>query len=214
MASIFVGKLDFGVTEVELRNLFEQYGKVTKASIALDKETKKPRGFAFIEMPNADEAANAIKNLDGWKVNGRQMAVKEAEQRSNDGGNRGGGNFDNRNNRGPRPENNGQRPPYSGQRTQTSEYKKPIDDRPKGVIAPPNLDELKSAPKKVVKNEVKSNWDQDGKGKKKMSAYKKSGKPGKFFGDDEDDDWDDLPYKSHNSYDDEEDDDFYSDEEE
>lgn len=81
MTSIFVAKLDFGVTEEELRSLFEAYGGVKKVHIATDRETGKPRGFAFVEMYNDDEAQQAISGLDGRNINGRDIAVKEAEDR-------------------------------------------------------------------------------------------------------------------------------------
>ncbi|MFM8962656.1 MAG: RNA recognition motif domain-containing protein, partial [Sphingomonadales bacterium] len=82
MTSIFVAKLDFGVSNQELRQLFEQYGTVLKATVATDRETGKPRGFAFVEMADRDEAQQAIRALDGHVINGRALAVKEAEQRT------------------------------------------------------------------------------------------------------------------------------------
>jgi RNA recognition motif-containing protein len=81
MTSIFVAKLDFGVSEEELRTLFEEYGTVLKAHIAKDRETGKPRGFAFVEMADQEEAYAAIEGLNDHTINGRQLAVKEAEQR-------------------------------------------------------------------------------------------------------------------------------------
>ena len=81
MMNIFVARLDFGVSQEELKRAFEQYGKVNKVTIATDKETGKPKGFAFIEMFNDEEAQNAIKSLDGFSFNGRQIAVKQAEDR-------------------------------------------------------------------------------------------------------------------------------------
>ena len=70
MTSIFVAKLDFGVTNQELRQLFEAYGTVLKATIATDRETGKPRGFAFVEMADKQEALAAIDGLDGHVING------------------------------------------------------------------------------------------------------------------------------------------------
>jgi RNA recognition motif-containing protein len=66
MMNIFVARLDFGVSQEELRRVFEQYGKVNKVTIATDKETGKPKGFAFVEMFNDEEAQSAIKSLDGY----------------------------------------------------------------------------------------------------------------------------------------------------
>jgi len=82
MTSIFVAKLDFGVSNQELRQLFENYGTVLKATVATDRETGKPRGFAFVEMADREEAQQAIEALDGYVINGRALAVKEAEQRT------------------------------------------------------------------------------------------------------------------------------------
>lgn len=81
MTNIFVAKLDFSVTEEELRSLFEAYGGVKKVHIATDRETGKPRGFAFVEMYNDEQAQRAIAELDCKKINGRDIAVKEAEDR-------------------------------------------------------------------------------------------------------------------------------------
>ena len=83
MTSIFVAKLDFGVSSEQLKQLFEQHGKVLKANVATDRETGKSRGFGFVEMPDAGEANTAIRALDGYLVNGRPIAVKEAEVRTN-----------------------------------------------------------------------------------------------------------------------------------
>ena len=60
MTSIFVAKLDFGVSNQELRQLFENYGTVLKATVATDRETGNPRGFAFVEMADRQEALSAI----------------------------------------------------------------------------------------------------------------------------------------------------------
>ena len=83
MTSIFVAKLDFGVSSEQLKQLFEQHGKVLKANVATDRETGKSRGFGFVEMPDPGEANTAIRALDGYLVNGRPIAVKEAEVRTN-----------------------------------------------------------------------------------------------------------------------------------
>ena len=79
MTSIFVAKLDFGVTNEQLRQLFEQHGSVIKVNVATDRETGKSRGFAFVEMTDREEAENAINALNGHMINGRDIAVKEAE---------------------------------------------------------------------------------------------------------------------------------------
>ena len=78
MTSIFVAKLDFGVSNQELRQLFENYGTVLKATVATDRETGKPRGFAFVEMADRQEASNAISALDGHVINGRVSGRKRS----------------------------------------------------------------------------------------------------------------------------------------
>src|SRR5258708_3818244 len=91
MKNIFVGNLSFGTTEQEIRSLFEPFGAVDRASIATDRETGKSRGFAFVEMPNADEGERAINELSGKEVDGRALTVNEARPKGEGGGSRGGG---------------------------------------------------------------------------------------------------------------------------
>src|SRR5271168_598872 len=101
MKSLFVGNMSFQTTESELTTLFSQFGKVTRAHIAMDRETGRARGFGFVEMTNDDEAAKAIAGLDGKDVGGRNIKVNEARPKSESsgprgprtgsGGNRGGG---------------------------------------------------------------------------------------------------------------------------
>src|ERR1700689_2479097 len=78
MKNLFVGNLNFQTTEAELRELFAGFGQVTRVHIAMDRETGRARGFAFVEMPNDDEAASAIAGLDGKDVGGRNLKVNEA----------------------------------------------------------------------------------------------------------------------------------------
>jgi RNA recognition motif-containing protein len=96
MKSLFVGNLNFQTTE--LRALFEPFGAVTRVHMAMDRETGRARGFAFVEMPNDEEAAKAIAGLDGQTSGGRQLKVNEARPRGEGGGpprggNRGGGGY-------------------------------------------------------------------------------------------------------------------------
>jgi|SRR3954447_25506608 cold-inducible RNA-binding protein len=88
MKNIFVGNLSFGTTEQEVRSLFETFGAVDRASIATDRETGKSRGFAFVEMPNADEGERAINELSGKQVGGRALTVNEARPKGEGGGGR------------------------------------------------------------------------------------------------------------------------------
>ncbi len=95
MKNIFVGNLDFGATEASVRSWFEEYGAVERVSIVTDRDTGRSRGFAFVEMTNADEADRAINSLNGASVNGRALNVNEARPRENrapgGGGGRGAG---------------------------------------------------------------------------------------------------------------------------
>ena len=65
MKSLFVGNMSFQTSEGELRELFAPFGQVTRVHMAMDRETGRARGFAFVEMPNDAEAAAAMTALDG-----------------------------------------------------------------------------------------------------------------------------------------------------
>ena len=78
MKNIFVGNLDFASSEDELRALFAGYGSVESVTIVKDRDTGRPRGFAFVEMTEAGEAQAAILALDGTIQNGRALRVNEA----------------------------------------------------------------------------------------------------------------------------------------
>lgn len=86
MKNIFVGNLDFGATEDQLRALFEAYGAVQRVSIKTDRDTGRSRGFAFVEMSNEDEADRAINALNGTKLGGRPLNVNEARPKAEGGG--------------------------------------------------------------------------------------------------------------------------------
>ena len=91
MKNIFVGNLDFGATEDSLRALFEAHGAVERVSIMTDRDTGRSRGFAFVEMTNADEAERAIAALNGANLGGRALNVNEARPKTAGGGGGGGG---------------------------------------------------------------------------------------------------------------------------
>lgn len=92
MKNVFVGNMNFQTTEAELRALFEPYGQVSRVHIAMDRETGRARGFAFVEMPNDEEATKAMSGLDGKEVGGRALKVNEARPKgASGGGPRGGG---------------------------------------------------------------------------------------------------------------------------
>ena len=87
---IYVGNLAFTVTEAEVRQLFEGYGTVDTVRILTDRETGQPRGFGFVEMPNATEARAAIAGLNGTDLGGRPLTINEARPREERGGPRRG----------------------------------------------------------------------------------------------------------------------------
>ena len=78
---IYVGNLPFSATEDELRELFGSHGEVLSVALINDRETGRPRGFAFVEMPDAD-GGKAITNLDGTQLGGRTLRINEARPRS------------------------------------------------------------------------------------------------------------------------------------
>lgn len=81
MKNLFVGNMSFQTTEADLRALFAPFGTVTRVHLAMDRETGRARGFAFVEMPNDAEAAKAIAGLDGKEVGGRNLKVNEARSK-------------------------------------------------------------------------------------------------------------------------------------
>ena len=91
MKNLFVGNMSFQTTEGDLRALFESFGAITRVHLATDRETGRARGFAFVEMPNDEEAARAMAALDGKEVGGRNLKVNEARPRAERGGGRGFG---------------------------------------------------------------------------------------------------------------------------
>ena len=91
MKNLFVGNMSFQTSESELRALFEPFGQITRVHIAMDRETGRARGFAFVEMNNDEEAAKAIAALDGKEVGGRNLKVNEARPKGEGGGRGPGG---------------------------------------------------------------------------------------------------------------------------
>jgi len=79
--NIFVARLDYGVTDSELNDLFQQYGQVDSAKVIMDRDTGRSKGFGFVEMSNDEEGGEAIKGLDGMDVRGRNIVCKKAEPR-------------------------------------------------------------------------------------------------------------------------------------
>ena len=81
---IYVGNMPFSMDESQLRGLFEEFGEVDSANVITDRETGRPRGFAFVEMQDAD-ARKAIEELNEREVDGRKLKVNEARPREDRG---------------------------------------------------------------------------------------------------------------------------------
>ncbi len=79
---IYVGNLSHDVTEDDLRAAFEAFGRVDSVTVIKDKFTGKPKGFAFVEMPEVAEAQSAINGLNGKELRGRSLTVNESRPRS------------------------------------------------------------------------------------------------------------------------------------
>jgi cold-inducible RNA-binding protein len=88
---MYVGNLPFSSNEQDLRSLFGEYGQVTDVHLPSDRETGRPRGFAFVTMDSKDSMEKAIKGLDGQDFQGRNLRINEAQPRENFGGGGGGG---------------------------------------------------------------------------------------------------------------------------
>ena len=87
---IYVGNLSFNATQEGVRDLFSQYGEVGEVALITDRETGRPRGFGFVEMPDKSSALKALSALDGAEFGGRQLKVNEAKAREErSGGGRG-----------------------------------------------------------------------------------------------------------------------------
>jgi RNA recognition motif-containing protein len=78
---IFVSNIPFAAKPEDIRELFEPYGAVGRVNLITDRETGRPRGFGFVEMPNASEAQRAIEELQNVKMQGRQLTINEARPR-------------------------------------------------------------------------------------------------------------------------------------
>jgi RNA recognition motif-containing protein len=90
---IYVGNLPFSIDDAELQQIFEQHGAVSRVDIVTDRETGRPRGFAFVEMPNDAEAQAAIKAVDGTQIGGRAVNANPAKPREDRGGGGGRGGY-------------------------------------------------------------------------------------------------------------------------
>jgi RNA recognition motif-containing protein len=101
--SIYVGNLSYQVTEEDLKRAFGEYGTVNRVQLPTDRETGRPRGFAFVEMETDAQETSAIEALDGAEWMGRDLKVNKAkpreERNSSGGGGRGNWGSNNRSNR-------------------------------------------------------------------------------------------------------------------
>jgi len=79
--NIYVGNLSYSVTDNELRDLFSEFGEISRASVIMDRETGRSKGFGFVEMPNDAQAKAAITAMNDKDVNGRNLRVNEAKPR-------------------------------------------------------------------------------------------------------------------------------------
>jgi RNA recognition motif-containing protein len=106
MINIFIANLDWGITSEDLKTTFSAFGPVHYAHVVYDKETKKSKGYGYVEMEDADHAINAINALNGLEVNGRKLDVKIASPKGN-------------------------RPPKKEQEEKPSGFKKPFNKGPR-----------------------------------------------------------------------------------
>ena len=81
--NIYVGNLDYKVSEQNLTDAFSEYGTVNSANIIMDKHSGRSKGFGFVEMENQDEAKKAISELNGTTLGSREISVNEAKPRPN-----------------------------------------------------------------------------------------------------------------------------------
>lgn len=128
MISIYVGNLPYDTTDEQLVELFRPFGEVHRASLVTDRETGRPRGFGFVEMPDQAEANKAIEALGGTDFNGRPLTVNEARRNTN----RNTANLSRSARTGPRPDaetpDNQGSTGYAGKPEQPSESKSATDE--------------------------------------------------------------------------------------
>jgi RNA recognition motif-containing protein len=143
--NLYVGNLDFEITEEEIKILFEQVGDVASVRLMKDKETGRSKGFAFVQMDDTEEAVIALKTLNGREFHGRNIVVNQGTEGSD---NKKSSGSDNRSRDrkpygdGPRKSfgdgerrsfKNNERRPYDGERKPYSGERKPYD-RPSGNV--------------------------------------------------------------------------------
>jgi cold-inducible RNA-binding protein len=90
-SKLYVGNLSYNVTEEQLRELFSQAGTIKEVSLIMDRDTRRPKGFGFVEMTTQEEAQKAIELLNEHELDGRRLTVNFARPKEDRGGSRGGG---------------------------------------------------------------------------------------------------------------------------
>ncbi len=110
---IFVAGLPYDLDDAELEEIFEKFGTVMSAKVAMDRETGKSKGFGFVEMPVSEEAKDAIESLNDISLGKKPLVVKAAEDRPGGGGG------------GPRPGGSGPRPGGGGGYNSRPDFDKP-----------------------------------------------------------------------------------------
>ncbi len=88
---LYVGNISFDTNEQDLEDVFGEIGTVQSVNIITDRDTGRSRGFGFVELSSQEEGQNAIAELDGKEIDGRNLKVNEAKPRENRGGGGGGG---------------------------------------------------------------------------------------------------------------------------
>jgi RNA recognition motif-containing protein len=83
MVNIFIANLDWEITSEDLKTTFSTFGTVTYAHVVFEKDTKRSRGYGYVEMEDTDHAINAIQALNGMEINGRKLDVKIASPKGN-----------------------------------------------------------------------------------------------------------------------------------
>ncbi len=95
-SKLYVGNMSFNTTEEILRTTFGQFGTVTDVYVASDRETGRPRGFAFVTLGTEQESKLAIEKMNGVELDGRALSVSEARPKTEGGGRGAGGGFSER----------------------------------------------------------------------------------------------------------------------
>ncbi|MEI9809129.1 MAG: RNA-binding protein [Bacteroidota bacterium] len=90
---IFVAGLPYDLDDAELEEIFEKFGTIASAKVAMDRETGKSKGFGFVEMPNDAEAKDAIESLNDISLGKKPLVVKAADERPGGGGGNSGGGY-------------------------------------------------------------------------------------------------------------------------